>query len=124
MTPRWIPGELEEDDDENDNGGRLQHNNLYNETIDETIFVDEDGNEIQHHHHQVRPIVRHRGIRRRLFLFLTEPQSSLGSAAFFFILIIAIFVSNAIMIMQTMDYFQYTPGNCHICGGDSRVHVR
>lgn len=58
-----------------------------------------------------------RSWKRRLFLLLTEPETSLGSAIFYFVLIFAIFASNIIMIMQTMKQFQFTPDDCRSCGG-------
>jgi Ion transport protein len=60
---------------------------------------------------------RPRSFSRRLFLFLTEPNTSVGSAIFFFVLIVTICLSNIIMICQTMDVFQFTPDDCQICGG-------
>ena len=65
-----------------------------------------------------------RGIRttkRRLFLFLTEPSTSLASALFYAIMILTITVSNVIMILQTMAPWQYIPSNCLSCGG-TMVH--
>lgn len=55
--------------------------------------------------------------RRRIFLIITEPESSVVSAAFYVILMSAIFVVNIIMVMQTMESWQYTPKNCVSCGG-------
>jgi len=56
-------------------------------------------------------------LRRRIFLVLTEPDTSTWSAVFFFVLILAIVMSNVIMIMQTMDAFQFVPTDCVSCGG-------
>ena len=58
-----------------------------------------------------------RSWRRRLFLILTEPDTSLTSAIFYFILVISIFLLNIVMMMQTMTMFQFTPDNCQSCGG-------
>jgi hypothetical protein len=58
-----------------------------------------------------------RSWKRRFFLLLTEPESSFGSVVFYFVLIFAIFASNIIMIMQTMKAWQFTPTDCHSCGG-------
>ena len=58
-----------------------------------------------------------RPLRRRLFLLLTEPDTSVASAIFFFILIISILVLNIVMMMQTMTHFQYFPDDCRSCGG-------
>jgi voltage-gated potassium channel len=60
----------------------------------------------------------HRSIRRRIFLLLTEPSSSVGSLVFFTILILTIALSNLIMILQTMEQWQFTPTDCITCGGD------
>ena len=59
-----------------------------------------------------------RSWKRRIFLFLTEPATSIGSAIFFFVLIFAIALMNIVMIMQTMSHWQYTPDDCITCGGD------
>ena len=61
-----------------------------------------------------------RSFRRRLYLFLTEPSSSRLSAVFFFFLIVAIFMSNLIMIMETMPSFQYRPTECNFCAEDGK----
>jgi len=58
-----------------------------------------------------------RSIRRRIFLVLTEPQTSITSAAFFAILISMIFLSNILMMMQTMKRWQFSPQDCIMCGG-------
>jgi hypothetical protein len=58
-----------------------------------------------------------RSWRRRLFLVLTEPDTSIASASFFFVLILAISLSNIIGIMQTMDAWQFIPTDCITCGG-------
>ena len=64
-----------------------------------------------------KPSSKVRSWKRRFFLLLTEPESSFGSAVFYFVLIFAIFASNIIMIMQTMKAWQFTPTDCHSCGG-------
>jgi hypothetical protein len=66
------------------------------------------------HRHRLRS---RRSIKRRIFLFLTEPDTSIASAVFFFILIATISLMNLVMIMQTMQQWQYTPDNCRSCGG-------
>jgi Ion transport protein len=91
MSPRWIPGDLEDE-------------------TPGSAFASADGQIVSE---------RHRSLGRRFFLFLTEPDTSFGSALFFFVLIVAIILSNVIMVMQTMDSFQYTPNDCRICGGDA-----
>jgi hypothetical protein len=60
---------------------------------------------------------RSRSWRRRLFLVLTEPDTSFVSVVFFGVLILAIALTNIIMIMQTMDYYQFVPTDCVSCGG-------
>ena len=74
----------------------------------------------QHWHHpkQSTPPPALRSWKRRVFLFLTEPATSIGSAIFFFVLIFAIAFMNIVMIMQTMTHWQYTPDDCITCGGD------
>ena len=88
---RWIPGFLEDDA--------------------RPSVVWEPRRPKQHHY-------SHRSIRRRIFLLLTEPTTSFASAIFFVILIITIAMSNVIMIMQTMDTWQFTPDDCLSCGGN------
>lgn len=55
--------------------------------------------------------------RRRIFLLMTEPITSIWSAVFFVILIVMIAASNIIMIMQTMERWQFVPDDCISCGG-------
>jgi hypothetical protein len=68
------------------------------------------------HHHQPKHYL-HRSIKRRIFLFLSEPTSSKGSAIFFLVVISAILAINIVMVMQTMNHWQYTPDDCITCGG-------
>lgn len=72
--------------------------------------------------HASRPGLRRlqfgRPLRRRIFLFLTEPDTSVASAIFFFVLVISILVLNCVMMMQTMTHFQFTPSDCLSCGGN------
>lgn len=58
-----------------------------------------------------------RPLRRRIFLFLTEPDTSVASAIFFFVLIVTITIMNVVMMMQTCDSFQFVPDDCRSCGG-------
>jgi voltage-gated potassium channel len=69
---------------------------------------------LHHRHHRLRT---RRSIKRRVFLFLTEPDTSIASAVFFFILLATISLMNLVMIMQTMQHWQYTPDDCRTCGG-------
>ena len=90
-TPRLIPGNFEDEHD--------YERNIFGEN-------------------RSRSEGHHRGFRRRLFLFLTEPSSSWLSTVFFFFLIVAISVSNLITIMKTMSSFQYRPTECDFCRND------
>jgi len=75
-------------------------------------------NEERHGHHHRRSHRRQRrSLKRRIFLFLTEPDTSLGSAVFFAVLIVSITLMNLVMIMQTMSRYQFTPTDCRSCGG-------
>lgn len=58
-----------------------------------------------------------RSLKRRVFLCLTEPDTSIASAVFFFVLVISITLMNVVMMMQTMQAFQFTPTDCRTCGG-------
>jgi Ion transport protein len=58
-----------------------------------------------------------RSLRRRVFLLLTEPETSIGSAVFFAVLVVTISLSNIVMMMQTMERWQFTPTDCRSCGG-------
>lgn len=62
-----------------------------------------------------RPMTR--SWKRRVFLILTEPNTSIFSAIFFGILVITISLMNVVMIMQTIEKFQFTPTDCRTCGG-------
>lgn len=62
-------------------------------------------------------VLNERNFRRRAFLFLTDPSSSFGSAVFFAVMIITIALSIVIMVIQTMEAWQYTPTDCIGCGG-------
>lgn len=64
-------------------------------------------------------VQEHRSWRRRLFLLLTEPDTSVLSALFFWILVAAIMIMNIVMMLQTMAAFQFTPSDCLFCGGDT-----
>eukprot|EP00978_Attheya_sp_CCMP212_P049148 scaffold623057_cov59-Attheya_sp.AAC.1 len=68
-------------------------------------------------HHIARLKRVRRSIRRRIFLLLTEPETSIFSALFFILLIITIAASNIAMMMQTMEGWQFTPDDCIACGG-------
>ncbi|CAJ1949378.1 unnamed protein product [Cylindrotheca closterium] len=56
--------------------------------------------------------------RRQLLLLLTEPESSWGASFFFVILIALITFSNVLMVIQTMDSWQFVPTDCVTCGGN------
>jgi hypothetical protein len=93
---RWIPGYIEDDDKPKD----VVHAS-------------------QLRRHRRHTSAQHRSIRRRIFLLLTDPTSSYASMIFFVVLVIAIFAINAIMVMQTMDGYQFTPEDCVSCGGST-----
>ena len=63
----------------------------------------------------------HRNFRRKLFLLLTEPESSIASATVFAVLVVMISLSVVIMVIQTLPMYQYTPINCKMCGGTSSI---
>ena len=56
-----------------------------------------------------------RSLRRRIFLLLTEPQTSILSAVVFTIYFIMLLASVTVMMMQTVRMFQYTPKECTFC---------
>jgi len=60
------------------------------------------------------PIVEARSLKRRIFLVLTEPETSFASAAFFGVLLVAITLVNLLMVIQTMEEFQF-----YTCRGTS-----
>lgn len=60
--------------------------------------------------------------QRRIFLFLTEPQTSIASFIFFVILVVAITFSCVLMMLQTMPSFQFKPDDCVICGGTNEYY--
>jgi hypothetical protein len=102
MSQHWFPDQWEVIDTPEDTRVRyrssfLQHNQ-------------------QHNRHDDRWRTR-RSTKRRIFLFLTEPDTSIASAVFFLFLIATISLMNLVMIMQTVGNFQYTPVDCRICGG-------
>jgi hypothetical protein len=69
------------------------------------------------HRGSISLIRQRRSIKRRIFLIMTEPDTSIVSALFFFVLIITISLMNIVMMMQTMQHWQYTPTDCRTCGG-------
>jgi hypothetical protein len=94
---RWIPGNVEEEDKPKD-------------------VVHASQPPRRHRRHSTS---RHRSWRRRIFLLLTDPTTSYFSMIFFVIVMIAIFAINVIMVMQTMDVYQFTPTDCVSCGGNT-----
>jgi hypothetical protein len=62
-------------------------------------------------------IPNQRSFRRLVFLIITEPQTSYASAVYYILLVIMIILSNAIMMMETMDAFQHIPSECIKCIG-------
>ncbi|CAB9499526.1 gated channel subfamily B member [Seminavis robusta] len=105
---RWLPDKFEDDDNNNNN------NNM---TYSSSSSISSSRRNNRHHHHHDRRKLMPRSIKRRIHLFLSEPTSSIGSAIFYIIVILAIFVMNIVMAMQTMHHFQFTPDDCITCGG-------
>jgi Ion transport protein len=68
--------------------------------------------------YSVRRISHPRSMKRRLFLILTEPETSFASASFFALLVVTITMMNLVMILQTMHFCQFTPLDCESCGGN------
>lgn len=67
--------------------------------------------------HSIYRVKQLRSFKRRVFLLLTEPDTSILSAVFFVILVVTISLMNVIMMMQTLKAFQFTPTDCRTCGG-------
>jgi hypothetical protein len=67
--------------------------------------------------HSVRRVSHPRSMKRRLFLILTEPETSIVSTSFFALLVLTITLMNVVMIIQTMHFCQFTPLDCASCGG-------
>jgi hypothetical protein len=77
----------------------------------------------RHHHVKGKQLRRVRTTpQRRIFLFLTEPQTSIASFVFFVILVLAITFSCVLMMLQTMPSFQFKPDDCVICGGTNEYY--
>mmetsp|Transcript_21216 Transcript_21216/g.27343 ORF Transcript_21216/g.27343 Transcript_21216/m.27343 type:complete len:475 (-) Transcript_21216:811-2235(-) len=62
-------------------------------------------------------------LRERIFLLLTEPESSPAATLLFVSLVVMIFASVLIMMLQTMPRYQHTPNSCTFCGGDENFGV-
>ena len=56
-----------------------------------------------------------RSIRRRMYLLITDPSSSILSAICTILIYLMIICSNFVLIAQTLDTFEYTPESCHFC---------
>lgn len=56
-----------------------------------------------------------RSMRRRIYVLLTDPQSSILSALCTAIIFFMIICSNFVMVLQTLDRFEYKPSSCHFC---------
>jgi len=56
-----------------------------------------------------------RSLRRRLYLLLTDPTSSIISALCTALIFAMIICSNVVLVAQTLDTFEYTPQSCHFC---------
>jgi hypothetical protein len=97
---RWLPDVYEESEQQTILGSMMS-----SPTVQE-----------QHQHHMPKRYLN-RSIKRRMFLFLSEPTSSKGSAIFYLVVISSILTINIVMVMQTMNHWQYTPDDCITCGG-------
>ena len=56
-----------------------------------------------------------RSMRRRLYLLITDPTSSILSAICTLLIYLMIICSNVVLVFQTLDTFEYTPESCHFC---------
>ena len=109
ISEHWLPAPFE-DEDEFDQS--VHHfDDLDSDDDDDTRL--EKWNAID----RQQSLFHERNTRRRIFLFLSQPNSSFGSAVFFGILVLTINLSIVIMILQTMRFCQYTPKDCLGCGG-------
>lgn len=108
MSRVWVPIDVEDDNDTFlRNVGAPDHTR-------ESGFITKSS----HDRDQSKSVhLRSRNFRRKMFLMLTDPTSSFLSAIFFGILILAITLSNVIMILQTMEPWQFVPTDCITCGG-------
>ena len=61
------------------------------------------------------PTTRIKSMRRSIFLLLTDPRSSILSMICFAIIIFMMVLSNIVMVMETLDRFEYTPDDCDYC---------
>jgi hypothetical protein len=82
-----------------------------------TVIPDEQHLRRRRRHGVVHHVQQRRSLRRRIFLVLTEPDTSIASALFFGVLVVTISLMNVVMIMQTMSRWQFTPTDCRSCGG-------
>lgn len=58
---------------------------------------------------------RKRSLRRRIYLLLTDPTSSIISALCTALIFVMIICSNVVLVAQTLDTFEYTPQSCYFC---------
>jgi hypothetical protein len=61
------------------------------------------------------PTRKKRSMRRRIYVLLTDPHSSILSALTTAVIFFMIIGSNIVMVLQTLDQFEYTPSNCRFC---------
>ena len=76
-----------------------------------------EGYETSHHHSGLN------FYRHSMFLILSKPQSGKSAKAFFYVLIIAILISNIILIGATLPQWTYTPDTCDFCEENSKIHT-
>jgi len=110
-SSNWFPSKYEDDDDDDDDDYSDDNDDYgdsgYSRSRSSGLMIN--------HHNRSRT---KRSWKRRIFLLLTEPNTSILSAIFFTILVLSITAMNAVMIAQTMTVFQFTPIDCRACGGD------
>lgn len=61
------------------------------------------------------PPRKKRSMRRRIYVLLTDPHSSILSALTTAVIFFMIICSNIVMVLQTLDQFEYTPSKCRFC---------
>lgn len=127
LSNRLIPGDTELIDDDGSYASGVL-------SIDDSADAADDHHEADPMHEYEYSNGRHHHVKgkhlrrvpttppRRIFLFLTEPQTSIASFIFFVILVVAITFSCVLMMLQTMPSFQFKPDDCVICGGTNEYY--
>lgn len=127
LSNRLIPGDTEliDDDDSCASGASSIGDSADDHEAEADTYKYSNGR--RSHSFSRSPKAKHmRRVRstpqRRIFLFLTEPQTSIASFIFFAILVLAITFSCILMMLQTMSSFQFKPDDCIICGGTNEFY--